>query len=136
MTKMLWNQEMGVGVQELDEDHKELVTLLNEVEDATATGQRRDSINEIVDRLMESVKTHFAREEAFLVEFGYPGAAAHQCEHDLMLRTGLELQARFRSDSSPMISLESVSSLRSWLDNHIQGADRQYGPHLNTHGVY
>ena len=132
MTKMIWNEAMKVGVEELDEDHIKLVALLNEVADAIATSQGRDTVNEILGRLMESMKAHFAREEDFLVKSGYPGAAEHQSEHDQILRTALELQARFRNDGSPMISVELVSTLQSWLGNHIQGADMQYGPRLNT----
>jgi hypothetical protein len=35
-----------------------------------------------------------------------------------------------------MIPHELVNSLQSWLDNHIQGADLKYGPHMNAHGIH
>lgn len=136
MTTMIWNEEMTVGVEELDRDHKKLIALLNEVEDAISAGRSSDSMNEILQRVMESVKSHFAREEKFLFDSGYPDAAARRSEHDLILKTGLELQARFRNSSSSMNSHELRSSLQNWLDNHIQGADMKFGPHLNAHGIH
>jgi hemerythrin len=56
-------------------------------------------MNEILQRVMESVKSYFAREEKFLFDSGYPDATAYQSEQDLILKTGLELQARFRNSS-------------------------------------
>ena len=135
MTEMIWNESMSVGVGGLDEDHKELVALLNEMDEAVACGQSRDAINAIIDRLMEAVKTHFAREEDLMAKAGFPGAAEHTREHDETLKAILQWQAHFRSSSSPMMSPEILSRFQSWLDNHIQGADLVYGPYLNAKGI-
>jgi len=135
MTEMIWNETMSVGVCGLDDDHKELVALLNEMDEAVAAGQSKDAINAIIDRLMESIKTHFAREEDLMAKSGFPGAAEHTREHDETLKAVLEWQAHFRSASSPMMSPEILSGFQSWLDNHIQGADMVYGPYLNAKGI-
>ena len=135
MAEMIWNETMSVGVGGLDDDHKELVALLNEMDEAVAAGQNRDAINAIIDRLTESIKTHFAKEEALMAKSGFPGAAEHTREHDETLKAVLEWQAHFRSSSAPMMSPEILSGFQSWLDNNIQGADMVYGPYLNAKGI-
>jgi hemerythrin len=133
---MAWNEEVSVGVQKWDDDHNGLIAFMNQMHEAIAMGQTRQAINAIVDRLVESVKAHCAREEAFFVQSGFAGAPAHHFEHDQMLRTALEWQAHFNSGSSPAMTMDVLSRFKSWLDNHIQGADMQYGPHLNSKGIH
>jgi hemerythrin len=136
MAGMIWNQEMSVGVKDLDDDHKELVALLNEMDEAIATGQGRDAINAIIGRLMESIKVHFAREEDFMAKSEFAGAVAHKREHDETLKAAVQWQEHFKDASSPVMLPESLNRFQSWLDNHIQGADMQYGPHLNAKGIH
>jgi hemerythrin len=135
MAQMIWNEKMSVGVEEMDGDHQELIALLNEIHAAVAADQSRDATNEIIDRLMKSVKAHFDREQNLLEKSGFSGAAAHHREHDEMLRTARDWQAHFKDASFSKLSLEAVSGFQSWLDNHIQGADMLYGPHLNAMGI-
>jgi hemerythrin len=135
MAQMNWNDKMSVGVEEMDGDHQELIALLNEIDASVAADQSRDATNEIIDRLMKSVKAHFDREQDLLEKSGFAGAAAHHREHDEMLRTARDWQAHFKDASFSKLSLEAVSGFQSWLDNHIQGADMLYGPHLNAMGI-
>jgi len=136
MAEMIWNEKMSVGVQDLDDDHKKLVALLNEMDEAVVAGQSRDAVNAIIDRLMVSIKAHFAREEDFMAKSDFPGAAEHHREHDETLMAILEWQAHFKTASSSILSPEVLNRFQSWLDNHIQGADMQYGPHMNSKGFY
>jgi hemerythrin-like metal-binding protein len=136
MADLIWNEQMSVGVQAMDDDHKELVVLMNELHEVVVSGQSRNALNDVIDRIMKSAKAHFGKEEDLLFKAGFPGADAHHSEHEQMLKTGLEWQAYFKDVSSPAMSLEAMSGFQSWLDNHIQGADMLYGQHLNAKGIY
>jgi hemerythrin len=135
MTLMTWNDEMSVGVKELDDDHKQLIDLLTEAHEALLSGLSREALGEVVDRLVDRTMAHFAHEEALFDRTGFPGADAHRREHDLMLDQALKWQAHFKSGSPPPLSVEHICGFESWLDNHIQGADMLYGPHLNAAGI-
>ena len=133
-TEMFWTEEMCVGVEELDDDHKQLIALPNEANETLSSGQSREVVGEVLDRLVEKTTTHFAHEESLFDQTGFPGAVAHRREHDLMLGQALKWHAHFKSGLPPFLSEEQICSFQSWLDNHIQGADMQYGPHLNAKG--
>lgn len=135
MTPMIWTEEMSVGVKGLDDDHKQLIDLLNEALESLSSGQSREVLGEVLDRLVEKIKAHFAHEESLFDRTGFAGAEAHRREHDLVLATALKWQAHFKSGYPPILSLDDLGSFESWLDNHIQGADMLYGPHLNAAGI-
>jgi hemerythrin-like metal-binding protein len=135
MTLMIWTEEMSVGVKELDDDHKQLIGMLNVAQETLSSARSREALEEVLDRLVEMTKAHFVHEERLFDQAGFPGAEAHRREHDLMLAAALKWQAHFKSGRPPFLSVENLNGFESWLDNHIEGADMLYGPHLNAAGI-
>ena len=135
MPLMTWTQEMGVGVKMMDDDHKTLINLLNELNDGIDAGGTAMILESVLERLVRYTKFHFAREEKLLADSGYPATAAHKAEHDLLARRAHNLQTRFENGQSRKLSLEAMQFLKSWLTGHIQGSDQKYGPHLNSKGI-
>ena len=62
MADLIWNEQMSVGVQAMDDDHKELVVLMNELHEVVVSGQSRNALNDVIDRIMKSAKAHFGKE--------------------------------------------------------------------------
>lgn len=56
----------------------------------------------------------------------YPGYAAHKKEHDDLVKTAVDLQAKFKSGET-RLSVDVLRFLRNWLTTHIQGTDRTLG---------
>ncbi|MGA2672199.1 MAG: bacteriohemerythrin [Terracidiphilus sp.] len=135
MPLMTWTEEMSVGVKILDNDHKALIRMLNELHDGITTGRTRMALESVLEGLSRYTKIHFAREERLFAQAGFPGAAAHKAEHDLMARRVMNMQSRFENGQSLELSLEAMNFIKSWLTNHIQGSDMEYGPHLNAKGI-
>jgi hemerythrin len=133
---MTWNEKMSVGVGVIDEDHKKLVSLVNELYEGITAGHGKETLGKVLDGLVSYTKMHFAREEHYFVKTGYPGAAAHKKEHDELTRQVTDLQARYKSGQISTLSLELMTFLKNWLINHIQGTDKKYGPHLNAKGIH
>jgi hemerythrin len=132
---MEWNEDMSVRVKVLDDDHKTLIRMLNDLYDGIVAGQARTALEDVIDGLMRYTKLHFAREERLFAETGFPGSAAHKAEHDLLTRRVMNLQTRFENGQSFELSMEAMSFLKSWLNNHIMGSDQAYGMHLNAKGI-
>jgi len=136
MPLMTWTDKMSVGVKVLDDDHKQLVGLINQLHDALKAGHGKDVLGRILDSLVNYTKMHFAREEEFFSKTLYPGTAAHKKEHDDLTRQVLEVQAKHKQGETTSLTLDVMDFLRDWLTNHIQGSDKKYGPHLNAKGVH
>jgi hemerythrin len=135
MPLMTWTDSMSVGVKIIDEDHKKLVGMVNQLHDGIMDGHRAEALGKVLDQLVSYTKIHFDREEAMFAKTLYPAAAAHKAEHDKLIKTALDLQARYKGGASSMLSLETMSFLKNWLAHHIQGSDKSYSTHLNTHGI-
>src|ERR1039458_6546454 len=136
MPLMTWTDKLSVGVGVIDEDHKKLVGMVNELYDAMQAGQGRDSLGRILNGLVQYTKFHFAREEKFFAQTGYPAAVPHKQEHDALTRQVLDVQQKYAAGATPTLSLDVMQFLKNWLVNHIQGSDQKYRPHLNAKGIH
>jgi len=125
---------MSVGVAVLDDDHKKLVGMLNQLHDGMAAGRSRATLGKVFDELVDYTKTHFAREEQFFAETGYPAAEAHKKQHDELTMRVMDLQTRY-NNGALTLSKEVMNFLKDWLAYHIKGHDQEYGPHLNAKGI-
>jgi hemerythrin len=135
MPLMTWNERLSVGVASLDEDHKKLVAMLNQLFDAINSGHGKEALAKILDDLIAYAKTHFAHEETFFTRTSYPQFAEHKLEHDEFTRQVLEVQQKGKNGATGTLSLELMNFLKNWLVDHIQGSDKKYGPHLNRKGI-
>jgi len=131
---MPWKDEYAVGIKQIDEQHKRLVRLLNELNQAMADGKGREVMTGILSQLVDYTKGHFATEERLMQGYLYPGYAAHKLEHDQLTKTVLKFQQDVNSGKAVM-SIEVLDFLKNWLRNHILGTDKRYAPFLNSKGV-
>lgn len=136
MPLMTWNDKLSVGVNVIDDDHKKLVGMVNELYDGISAGHGKEAVGKVLDKLVDYTKFHFAREEQYFAKTAYPAAAAHKKEHDDLTKQVLDVQAKYKSGSVATLSLEVMNFLKNWLINHIQGSDKKYGPHLNAKGIH
>jgi hemerythrin len=133
---MSWEADLSVGVREMDDDHRDLIGMLNEIYEATSAGRKDQDISELVERVVARAKAHFAHEERLLDEAGYAEADAHYKEHDRMIAKALSVQAAYRCGSPCALSQEFFDFLRDWLLHHIRECDKLYGPSLNAKGIH
>jgi len=89
MTEFRWIDAFSIGVDEIDDGHRDLMRIMGEVKTAAKDGDRQ-RCSALLLELIESAKAHFAVEEALLRDAGYPGLEEHIKYHEKLL---LEAQA-------------------------------------------
>ena len=119
MPLITWNEDLSVGVKDLDDDHKRLFNMINELHDAIMLGRARDVLGGVLDGMVTYTQTHFAREEQLFAQTGYRGRTAHKKEHDHMAMRVKNLQSRYNSGEPLALSLETIDLLKTWLVMHI-----------------
>lgn len=134
MALLAWKSEYSVNVKEIDDQHKKLVSMINELNDAMAQGKAKDVLGAILDKLVSYTAAHFALEERLFQTHGYEGYQEHKDKHDKMTAKVLDLQRQFKSGQAAM-TIEVMNFLKSWLDKHILGTDMKYSAFLNSKGV-
>jgi hemerythrin-like metal-binding protein len=132
---MEWTEEMSVRVKVLDDDHKALIEILNDLNDGIEANRSRVVLEDVIERLSNYIKIHFAREERMFAQTGYAGSAAHTAEHALLAKRMMNLQSRFECGQSRELGLETLAFLKNWLIEHIMISDQMYGSYFNAKGI-
>jgi hemerythrin len=134
MPIMSWTDAYSVGIAEIDKQHKKLIDLINALHDAMAKGHAKNVIGKILGELIAYCSNHFAAEEKLFDQHGYPDTADHKEKHHKMTAKVLALQQQFEQGKAT-ITLDVMDFLQQWLDKHILGTDKKYGPFMNSKGV-
>jgi hemerythrin len=132
---LIWNHECVVGVQAMDDQHAVIMDTMNELRQLIVQGGDRKLICDHIDRLIAFTQMHFQSEEQLLEQRGFPGIAEHRAVHQRLLSQVQSMLERARHSDAFEIE-PFFQFLRNWYSEHIEGLDRQYGPWLNSRGVY
>ncbi len=130
-----WNETLSVGVSIIDDEHKKIVGMLNELHDAMLARHSEEALGKVLDGLVAYTASHFKHEEALFAKTGYAAAAEHRKEHADLTRQVLDVQKKYQEGATATLSIEVLKFLRKWLLVHIQDSDKKYGPHLNARGI-
>lgn len=130
MTKLVeWSDDLSVGIEEIDEQHKKLVALLNQMNDAIHEHRGSAVTRGILNDLGEYTRVHFATEESLMHATEYPGYEEHKRQHDDLIEQLKDLQVKLDAGSHS-ISFELLHFLKVWLTKHIIESDKLYGPYF------
>ena len=132
MPFIVWTSQLSVDVKILDNDHKRLVILINDLHDALMAGRDSKALEGIFDELVANARIHFAHEEKLLAAAGYGDVAAHKQEHEQKILQLLSMQSRFKSARESAAYLEVLDQLKNWLLEHTESTDKEFVEHLKT----
>ena len=134
MPLLEWSDELSVGINSIDDQHKKLVNMINALNDALAEGKADELLVKIFDGLAVYTVKHFGYEEDLFAQHGYQESEAHKNEHQALIAQVKNLQDKM-NEGDFMISVEVMAFLKDWLTNHIMKTDKAYAPFLIDKGV-
>lgn len=129
-----WREAMSLNNEEVDSDHRYMIRLVNAVEEALESPDRRGTVNVALDLLRDYAETHFKREEALMQKVGYPGLAEHKNHHQALVKKLSELEEKIPGKADPgnfdnePFPENLMELLRHWLIGHIIGEDLRMKP--------
>ena len=135
MQIIAWSNEFALGIDEIDEQHKALVGMINALDASTHGDSSPDSVRGMLGDLNDYVRDHFAFEERLM--------AGGACSPDLVTRH-LGEHAYFRSVLKDLtndfenerrnVTGNLIEYLVHWLLHHIVVVDRAMAHQLNAAG--
>lgn len=134
MSMVQWSSEFSVDIQEIDEQHKCIVNYINELYEALSRKESRDLVADVIQKLVEYTKIHFAVEETLMRIFHYPGYDEHKEIHDKLVQNALNYQGRFLAGDDK-VGMELLMFLKEWLFTHIKKTDMHYVETFHAAGV-
>ena len=134
MALIEWKDTLSVSVSKYDEQHKKLISLINQLHEAMSAGKGKDVLEKVLSDLIAYTKNHFADEEAELKKNNYMDFLNHKKEHDKLTMEVVKFYDEFKAGRTS-ITVEILSFLRFWLQDHIMKTDKKYGAFLQSKGV-
>ena len=131
MTFVQFSEELHLGHAVIDAQHASLFDTENQLHDDMLAGNSRQQLARVLAFLRSYTVEHFATEEAFMAETGYPGMALHKAQHDDLVRQVQELEEKHTAGSLTL-SITVMVFLRDWLAQHISVDDRKLAQHLEA----
>jgi hemerythrin len=134
MSLITWTDSMSVKVHEIDTQHRTLVQLINDLNDAMHKGHGQDVLGRLIAGLANYAVMHFATEERLFKQHGYPGSTAHVAEHHRFVEEVTAFKRGF-DDGKHGLSIQVMRFLSDWLRKHIMGTDMKYAEFFVGKGV-
>jgi len=120
----MWDEIYETGNEIVDNEHKEIFTLVEKVLSATFE-KRSKEIDTTIDFLTDYVVEHFLHEEQLCDECSYPDSSVHKAQHANFAQNVGKLVERIAThENSLNISLEINKTIVDWLTDHIMKSDK------------
>jgi hemerythrin len=134
MSMIAWDDLYSVEIQEIDEQHKCLVEIMNELYSALANRSNPEMVGDVLDKLVDYTRIHFAVEETLMRLFQYEGYDGHKAIHDKIVARVEEFQGKYHQGDTH-VGMELLMFLRDWLFDHISKEDKSYTKTFHKAGV-
>lgn len=134
MALINWDDSFSVNVNQIDMQHKNLVKMINELNEAMKQGKGKDIMARIINDMMRYASTHFKLEEDYFDKFRYPDAENHKKEHAVFVEKVTNFKEGF-DEGKIFLSISVLDYLSDWLQGHIKGTDKKYSQFFNMKGL-
>jgi len=120
-----WNKEHSLGLSIIDEEHKQVIEIINGIIAAKQRDNFPEEIEEMLHEMIDYAWSHFKTEESYMLEFNFHEYQYHKEEHfDFINRMNSYFSRVVSGDYQ--LANEILEFLKQWLVRHIEGTDRRY----------
>lgn len=120
-----WTENFEIGIEELDQQHKKLIDITNQLYAAFVNDKGKKEIKEIIKGLVDYASYHFSIEENYFNEFSYSDKKFHIAEHQVFLKEITNFQNDFNKGKVRFLD-DFVNFVKSWIINHFKNVDTKY----------
>lgn len=133
MSKIQWQDNFNIGIDEIDLQHKKLLQIFNELYALSTDGSQnyRVLIGKTLKKLSNYTHYHFSEEENVMQHYDYPELDTHKSLHqDFINKLSTSTKLILAGDSTQ--GLQLCSFLLDWILNHILKSDKKMALYINT----
>ncbi len=128
-----WNENLRLGVKIIDEQHKRLITHMNDLYDNIGMN-KKESFHQIMEGINDYRRTHFVVEEEFMIIYDYEGYELHKNSHNTFKKKVASLSTEFQKDDLDK-ARDILFYLFEWLRSHLLEEDKELVAFLISKGV-
>jgi hemerythrin len=127
-----WDDKYSVGISLIDEQHKELIRLTNELYRGCLAGNKEAEafFLRTVRGVVDYTKFHFSAEERLMENVKYPECAAHKKQHEDFVVQMVNGVKSFQ-EGKKFVPNNFVRYLKDWILSHIAIMDTLYARYIH-----
>ncbi|MBE9466735.1 MAG: bacteriohemerythrin [Bacteroidetes bacterium] len=120
-----WKNDLVIGIDELDQQHKKLVDIANQLFVAFKKEKGKKEIKEIIKGLSDYASYHFSTEENYFNKFSFSDTKSHINEHQVFIKEIINFQNDFNKGKVRFLD-DFMTFVKSWIVNHFTNVDKKY----------
>ena len=126
MEKFEWTEDMNIGIEVIDSQHRRIVDYINDLSDAISKSEVEE-VFDVMERLRDYTFDHFVFEEQLMEQAGYPLLQSHQMVHRRFEDKVRNMYDELTGGKDPFsVARRARTSLMVWLIQHIRHEDEDY----------
>ncbi len=136
MEKIRWQNSLSVGIELIDNQHKQWIEHFNNAAQAVQFEKSQAQISKTLGFLIDYTEAHFSTEEKHMLQNNFPGFQEHKAKHDELRSTLARLVKDFEEEGvSPKLSEAIDTFLGNWLIQHIHEVDMKFGAFVREKNI-
>jgi hemerythrin len=131
MVMIEWNDSYSAGVEQIDQQHRAFLALINRLSILQERGTPPAMTRRVLLELLKYTEYHFVSEENLMILTECPLLPQQQLEHSKLLQTMAE---RYEAFGKGQETLESILKfLVRWFTTHTSDLDKAAGFYINKY---
>ncbi len=111
---------MATGHDAVDQQHRNLIDMVNQLEEAVEQGRGREGVDRLLNFLGDYAAKHFSMEEKIMTATHCPAAEKNREAHKAMFETYKKWRSNYDQHGfDPKLVIELKNILSEWLVQHI-----------------
>lgn len=122
MALLQWKPEYSVGIESMDDEHRAMMALINDVYLSLEGESGEAEIDDGLGQIFNTISMHFALEERLMRDNDYAEFEAHKRDHEKLLDQMRDLMDSYFDD--PVIGANRLQEqLSEWFAGHFSSFD-------------
>lgn len=140
--KVEWNDDFLTGIDEIDEQHKEIIESVNNIYQAIEDNKSKETIIDLIKNLDFYTNSHFDIEEKYMRMFNYGGYSEHKKTHDFFKNTYEQIRFSYyyvgddrtapKYELARVMALHLSQILMDWLNLHLNTFDKEFAAFIRS----
>lgn len=132
MVLLEWKDHYSVGVASMDDEHREMIDLINDVYEKLGSTPDAEAIESCLEEIFNTISLHFALEERIMRDSGYSEYEDHKDDHEDLLDDIRDLMDSYAADPTDG-AWQLKLRLSDWFGKHFATFDARLHGKLGTH---
>jgi diguanylate cyclase (GGDEF)-like protein/hemerythrin-like metal-binding protein len=120
IARLVWSDTSNSGFEEIDNQHKALVHLSNELYERLISSESVSRLDQILDQVLVELRNHFIYESDLMKKEGFTGVEEHMKIHGELLNEYDQLRLHLKTGETNLSSFFNFVSIRIVAEHFIK----------------